>query len=324
MTDYKKKDDMPLHRTSMFRSRGTATFIAAVNDEGQYAMWRADRSLPPGWRQQSAALAEEDCLAFIDSAWRDIRPASVQGHGSAYSTNPGHRPQYVHLMFDRRANATPDSMALVCPTGGLSYFQLAQSANRIANHLREIGVGPETVVGVYLERGIDAIRCLLAVLKAGGAYLPRDPALPKARLAQMCDEVRPAVILANRAPFPEFASGQVLLTDELMSSEPDTPDGTAKAAEPRLRRENLAYVIYTSGSTGQPKAVAVSHGSPPRGPPGVSPLYGNSPRARASGDIPLLWNYRWRPGLAAGAAWLRHVRGADARHPGQRRDPGAA
>ena len=261
MTDYKKKDDMPLHRTSMFRSRGTATFIAAVNDEGQYAMWRADRSLPPGWRQQSAALAEEDCLAFIDSAWRDIRPASLQGHSSAYSTDPGHGPQYVHLLFDRQATATPDSMALVGPTGGLSYYKLAQSANRIAHHLREIGVGPETVVGVYLERGIDAIRCLLAVLKAGGAYLPLDPALPKARLAQMCDEVRPTVILANRAPFPEFASGQVLLIDELMSSEPDAPDGAAKAAEPGLQRENLAYVIYTSGSTGQPKAVAVSHGS---------------------------------------------------------------
>jgi len=261
MTYYEKKDAMPLYRPSMLHGHGAATFIAVVNDEGQYAMWRADRSLPPGWRQQSVALAKEDCLAFIDSAWRDIRPASTQGHGSAYSTNPGHSPQYVHLLFDRQANATPDSMALVSPAGELSYYQLAQSTNRIANNLRRIGVGPETVVGVYLERGIDAIRCLLAILKAGGAYLPLDPALPEARLAQMCDEVRPAVILTNRAPFAGFGPCPVLLIDELVSSEPATADGAAKAAQPALRPENLAYVIYTSGSTGQPKAVAVSHGS---------------------------------------------------------------
>src|ERR1700758_424571 len=138
MTYHEQKDVMPLHRTSMFRGQRTTTFIAVVNDEGQYAMWRADRSLPPGWHQKSAALAEEDCLAFIDSAWRDIRPASTQGHGSAYSTNPGHSPQYVHLLFARQANAAPDSMALVSPAGELSYYQLAQSTNRIANNLRRI------------------------------------------------------------------------------------------------------------------------------------------------------------------------------------------
>jgi leucyl/phenylalanyl-tRNA--protein transferase len=206
-------------------------------------------------------LPEADCLAFIRSAWRDIRPASAQADGSAYSTEPGNDQQYVHLLFDRQANATPDSTAVVSAARKMSYYQLAESTNRIASHLRGIGVGPETVVGVYLERGIDAIRCLLAVLKAGGAYLPLDPALPEARLAQMCDEARPAVILADRAAQPGFSSGQVLLIDELVSAEPATSDGATRAAETRLRPENLAYVIYTSGSTGKPKAVAVSHGS---------------------------------------------------------------
>ena len=230
-------------------------FIAVVNDVGQYAMWRADHALPAGWRQQSAALPEEDCLAFIDSAWRDISPVSAQ------ADVPGdmdHKPQYVHLLFDGQANATPESVAVASAAGETSYYQLAESANRIAGHLRGIGVGPETVVGVCLERGIDAIICLLAVLKAGGAYLPLDPALPAARLAQMCDEVRPAAILADRAVLPGLSCGQVLLTGELAVSQPIAPAGAART---RLRLGHLAYIIYTSGSTGRPKAVAVSHGS---------------------------------------------------------------
>jgi amino acid adenylation domain-containing protein/thioester reductase-like protein len=261
MTYYDKMDAMPLPRPPTSPGQVAGAFIAVVNDEGQYAVWRADRRLPPGWRQQSAAMTEEDCLAFIDSAWPDIRPVSLRGDGSAYSVEPGHDQQYAHLLFDRQADATPYSVAVVSAAGKVSYRQLAESVNQIADHLRGIGVGPETAVGVYLERGIDAIRCLLAILKAGGAYLPLDPALPAARLAQMCDEVRPAVILADRATPPGFSSGPVLLTDELPSSESATSDGAATVAEPRLRPENLAYVIYTSGSTGRPKAVAVSHGS---------------------------------------------------------------
>jgi amino acid adenylation domain-containing protein/thioester reductase-like protein len=262
-----------MEATSLFRDEDARIFIAVANDEGQYAMWRADRSLPPSWRQQSAALPEQDCLAFIRSAWRDIRPASAQADGFAYSTDPGNDQQYVHLMFDRQAIATPDTTAVVSDAGKVSYCQLAESANRIASHLRGIGVGPETVVGVYLERGIDAIHCLLGVLKAGGAYLPLDPALPEARLAQMCDEARPAVIVADRAALPGFSSARVLLTDELVSAEPDAPDGAARA-ETRLRPENLAYVIHTSGSSGQPKAVAVSHRSLACVIPEISRYYG--------------------------------------------------
>jgi amino acid adenylation domain-containing protein/thioester reductase-like protein len=261
MTFVGKKDAVPFPRASMSPGEGADAFIAVVNGAGQYAMWQADRGLPPGWRQRSAALPEEDCLAFIDSAWRDIRPVSAQADGSSCAIDPRHDPQYVHLLFDRQATATPDAMAVVSAAGKVSYCQLAESAKRIANRLRGIGVGPETVVGVCLERGIDAVRCLLAVLHAGGAYLPLDPALPEARLAQMCDEVRPAVILADRATLPGLPSGQMLLTDELASSEYAASNGAARRTWTRPRPENLAYVIYTSGSTGQPKAVAVSHHS---------------------------------------------------------------
>jgi amino acid adenylation domain-containing protein/thioester reductase-like protein len=149
---------------------------------------------------------------------------------------------------------------VVSPAGRLTYKELARSAGRLADILRGTGVGPETVVGVYLERGIDAVRCLLAILQAGGAYLPLDPSLPDARLAQMCAEAQPAVIVADRAalPFAGAFTGTVLVIGELDAAAADTA-GPAPQAVPRP--ESLAYVIHTSGSTGQPKAVAVSHGS---------------------------------------------------------------
>lgn len=239
---------------------GANAYIAVMNDEGQYAMWRAEHRLPDGWRRRSAALPEADCRAFIDSAWRDIRPASAMPAPRAADATPA-EPGYAHSLFDRQASATPDSPAVISAAGTLTYRQLDQSASRLAKRLREAGAGQETVVGVCLERGADAVRCLLAILKAGGAYLPLDPSLPDARLARMCAEARPAVIVADRAalPVPGTFSGTVLVTDEL---EAPLASGTPAAIpDAGLRPENLAYVIYTSGSTGEPKAVAVSHGS---------------------------------------------------------------
>ena len=116
------------------------------------------------------------------------------------------------------------------------------------------------MVGVCLERGIEAIRCLLAILKAGGGYLPLDPSLPAARLTQMCAEASPEVILVSRADAGAFSETGVrlLLIDELARKLADQPV-TAPGAS--LQAENIAYATYTSGSTGQPRAVAVSHGS---------------------------------------------------------------
>jgi amino acid adenylation domain-containing protein/thioester reductase-like protein len=166
----------------------------------------------------------------------------------------------VHQLFGEQAWRHPGSAAVVSGRTQLTYRQLNQSANQLAHHLAGMGVGPETLVGVCLERGIEAIRCLLAILKAGGAYLPLDPSLPAARLQQMCAEARPTVILVSRADARAFAEteARLLLIDERALGLADRP---ATAPGVSLQAENTAYVIYTSGSTGQPKAVAVSHGS---------------------------------------------------------------
>jgi amino acid adenylation domain-containing protein/thioester reductase-like protein len=265
------------HQTSdqsTTRSPDENDFIVVVNDEGQHAMWWPGLALPAGWRRKSAAMPKGACRAAIAAAWQDIAPVSVhaaqretghrdastQGAQASYAVRRGHQGQYVHDLFAEQAFRLPHSTAIVSARSRLTYRQLDQSANQLAHHLRGIGVGPETLVAVCLERGTEAIRCLLAILKSGGAYLPLDPSLPAARLNQMCEEARPKVILvgsANARTFTE-TSARLLLIDDLA---PELADQPATAPDIMLHADNIAYAIYTSGSTGRPKAVAVSHGS---------------------------------------------------------------
>ena len=251
-----------------------STYIVAVNDQGQHAVWPAELALPAGWREQSAAMPKPACLAAIAVAGEDIAPVSVraakqvpEGHDASrrdaetrYAISHGHRLRYVHDLFGEQASRQPHSAAVVSAGTELTYGQLDRSANQLAHHLREMGVGPEVLVGVCLERGTEAIRCLLAILKAGGAYLPLDPSLPVARLIQMCAEACPVVILVSRADASAFGEtdARLLLIDE-WAAEP--ADQVVTAPEVSLQADHVAYAVYTSGSTGQPKAVAVSHGS---------------------------------------------------------------
>lgn len=175
--------------------------------------------------------------------------------------DPGqHDARFVHHLFDEQASDRPHSVAVISAGTQLTYRQLAAAANQLAHQLRALGVGPETLVGVCLERGSDAIRCLLAILKSGGAYLPLDPSLPAARLTQMCEEGRPSVILVSRAHAPAF-SGTCARLVLIGEEDPDLGAQPVTAPGIRLHADNVAYAIYTSGSTGRPKAVAVSHRS---------------------------------------------------------------
>ena len=188
MTNTDKPYITPTRETA--ESPDESTYIVAVNDQGQHAVWPAELVLPAGWRQRSAVMPRRACLAAIAAAWPDITPVSVRraGQRSRRGAEPRgsipheHNARYVHDLFGEQASRRPHSAAVVAAGNQLTYRQLDQSANQLAHHLQEMGVGPETLVGVCLERGIEAIRCLLAVLKAGGAYLPLDPSLPAARL----------------------------------------------------------------------------------------------------------------------------------------------
>src|SRR5215468_1926656 len=165
-------------------------------------------------------------------------------------------------LFAAQAAATPDAVAVVFAGEQLSYGELDARANQLAHHLRALGVGAESVVGVCLERSLELVVALLGILKAGGGYLPLDPGYPRERLAFMLSDAGAAVLIS--------ATG---LRDRV-----DAPgvrrvelDGAAAAiaAHPKsapadvVGPHNLAYVIYTSGSTGTPKGVAVTHGGIP-------------------------------------------------------------
>jgi amino acid adenylation domain-containing protein/FkbM family methyltransferase len=167
----------------------------------------------------------------------------------------------LHELFDAQAQRTPDHTALVFEQERLTYFELQHRAGRLARHLEILGVGPEVVVGLLVERSLESIVGMLGILKAGGAYLPIDPAYPPERMAFMVADAGVRVLL-TQAPLSSH-----LPDDGLQRVFLDTFDWSAHVdalqdlAMPAMLPGNLAYVIYTSGSTGQPKGVGIEHGN---------------------------------------------------------------
>ncbi|HEU4558808.1 MAG TPA: condensation domain-containing protein, partial [Longimicrobium sp.] len=165
----------------------------------------------------------------------------------------------VHELFERRAEETPGATAVVFEGEELTYAQLNARANRLAHHLRALGVGPDRRVAICAERAPEMVAGLLAVLKAGGAYVPLDPAYPEERLRWLLDDSAPVAVLAHGSLAGRFAGAGVPVL-ELDAGSPVWADGPETNPERgALLPEHLAYVIYTSGSTGRPKGVMVTH-----------------------------------------------------------------
>jgi amino acid adenylation domain-containing protein/non-ribosomal peptide synthase protein (TIGR01720 family) len=164
----------------------------------------------------------------------------------------------AYELFEEHAAATPDAPAVVHLEDRLTYGELNRRANQLARRLRRLGVGPEVAVGSCFEQGLDAVVSLLAVSKAGGVYVPLDPAFPKERLSYMIEDAGAPVLLTHErlaAGLPEYG-GRVVLVDA-DAEEINGYDG--ENLPRRARPDNLMYVIYTSGSTGRPKGTGVSH-----------------------------------------------------------------
>ncbi|WP_085316157.1 non-ribosomal peptide synthetase [Derxia lacustris] len=170
-------------------------------------------------------------------------------------------PAPVHELIARQAHANPAARALVFGDRVVTRGQLDRRANALAHRLRALGIGPERRVGVLLERGPELVVALLAVLKAGGAYLPLDPAAPAARLAATLDDGAVALLVSTGALCKGLQAGaetrRPLLDLDALDLDLDLDAGPPAGA---LHDASLAYVIHTSGSTGRPKGVAVAHG----------------------------------------------------------------
>jgi amino acid adenylation domain-containing protein len=177
-------------------------------------------------------------------------------------------------LFEGRVAGSPDSVALVDVDGrAVSYVELNRAANRLARYLVDRGVRPDVRVALVLERSAALVVALLAVLKAGGTYVPIDPDYPDPRVSFMFADAEPMLALTTSDLVDRLPAGArpVLLDDE---AERDSPDGNLVS---RLEPEHTAYVIYTSGSTGTPKGVVVSHGNLDRLFTATEPTFGFGP-----------------------------------------------
>ncbi|HEX8456607.1 MAG TPA: amino acid adenylation domain-containing protein, partial [Pyrinomonadaceae bacterium] len=168
------------------------------------------------------------------------------------------RESCLQQLFEAQARRTPGAVAVVCHDRQLTYAELDARANSLAGHLRGLGVGRETLVGIACERGIEMMVGLLGILKSGGAYVPIDPQYPQERIALMLQDSGIEVLLTESAlgdRLPAHDARTVCLdTDaELIARSSSEPLALAGDAD------NLAYVIYTSGSSGRPKGVQISH-----------------------------------------------------------------
>ncbi|HET7461389.1 MAG TPA: amino acid adenylation domain-containing protein, partial [Longimicrobium sp.] len=171
------------------------------------------------------------------------------------------REAFVHALFEAQVERTPGAEAVTFEGERLTYAELNTRANRLAHHLRSLGVGPEARVGICVERGLEMVVGVLGVLKAGGAYVPLDPGYPAERLAYTLSDSAPAAVLAQTHLRDRFERAAVPVL-ELDAAAPAW--ASLPATDPDrggLTADHLAYVIYTSGSTGRPKGVRVSHGS---------------------------------------------------------------
>ncbi|HKM65451.1 MAG TPA: amino acid adenylation domain-containing protein, partial [Acidisphaera sp.] len=164
----------------------------------------------------------------------------------------------LHEQFSRRAAETPDAVALVFRSLRVTYAELDARANRLANHLRGLGVGPETRVALLLDRSDEMVVAILGVLKAGGAYVPMDPACPAERLGFMMADTGAHLVVVQHELLGRIPAGHppaVCLDDDaaVIASQP------ACCPDSGVTPGNAAYVIYTSGSTGRPKGVPIEH-----------------------------------------------------------------
>jgi len=239
--------------------RGDTMGLFWVYNRDLFERWRIEQMARHYKRLVDAAIAEPNLPLYRLEMLEDAEKQQIILEWN--STQREYAAQdALHTAFETQATRTPEAPAVVCGSESLGYRGLNEHANRLAHYLMKLGVGPESRVGVCVERSPEMIVAMLAVLKAGAVYVPLDPKYPAERLSYMLEDSQAKVLLTEHVLFqnmPPFA-GTVVEVDsqraELAAMSPQNPRVSVTPA-------NLAYVIYTSGSTGRPKGVAICHSS---------------------------------------------------------------
>lgn len=168
------------------------------------------------------------------------------------------RDACMHQFFERQAERTPEADAIVCRGRTLTYLELNERANRLAAYLQGLGVGPDDLVGVCVERSLEMIVAVLGVLKAGGAYVPLDPTFPANRISFMMDDSRAKFVITQAHLLPTLPTSMATIV-RIDADWPAVSECSADNPNSGVSSGNLAYMIYTSGSTGRPKGVMIEH-----------------------------------------------------------------
>jgi len=229
------------YNTDLFEPETIARMATHFQRVLQSAVEAPDRQIS---RLTLLSEAEEHQLLFT---WNDCK--------RDYGKN-----RLVHHAVEEHARLRPDITAVRSASASLTYGELNRRANQLAHRLRRLGVGPEVIVGICLERSMEMMIALVGIMKSGGAYLPLDPAYPKTRLAFMLDEAQVTVLVTQQALIPQLpdsSAQRIYLDSDAEELSGESEQDLARGVTP----ENLAYVIYTSGSTGKPKGIMIEHGS---------------------------------------------------------------
>jgi natural product biosynthesis luciferase-like monooxygenase protein len=165
----------------------------------------------------------------------------------------------IHALFEAQVERTPDAIAVAFADRQLTYRELNEQANRLARYLQLQGVGPEVLVGLYLERSLELMVALLGIHKAGGAYVPLDPDFPRDRIAFMVQDSKVSAIVTQQNLVPNLAVEETVRMIAIDTLAAEIAQQPSTNPESGVQPENLSYIIYTSGSTGLPKGVMIEH-----------------------------------------------------------------